>query len=91
MCYTLGLTLIGNSLKRKESKMQHFSDCHDLEKHIMNCWSVTDDLDTIYLASEDMSKEQLQEAIKGLILLYNIKFDMMFNTFNRKELENEGT
>jgi hypothetical protein len=70
--------------------MQHLPDRFDLEQQIMTCWSVTEDLDTIYKASDGMTKEQLQEAIKSLILLYNIKFDTMFSTFcnlvNRKEI-----
>lgn len=70
--------------------MKDSPDRFDLEQQIMRCWSVTEDLDTIYKASEGMTKEQLQEAVKSLILLYNIKFDMMFSTFcnlvNRKEL-----
>lgn len=70
--------------------MKDLPDRFDLEQQILHCWSVTEDLDTIYKASEGMTKEQLQEAVKSLILLYNIKFDMMFSTFcnlvNRKEI-----
>ena len=70
--------------------MQHLPDRFDLEQQIMTCWSITEDLDTIYKVSDGMTKEQLQEAIKSLILLYNIKLDTMFSTFcnlvNRKEI-----
>jgi len=58
-----------------------------LEDKIMQCWHVTDDLDTIaeYIAdAEDIPtkhQDQLLNMLFGMRSLYNQKFTSMFNLF----------
>lgn len=55
----------------------------DLEQEIFNCWNVTSDLDTIYQGAmnEDLSNEQICNILLGLKKLYDIKFSILFDTF----------
>jgi len=54
----------------------------DLEQEIMDCWGVVDDIDTIYHA-EHLYKDidKMEEALIGLKILYQLKFEKLFNTF----------
>jgi len=59
-----------------------------LEEKIMQCWHVTDDLDTLaeYIADNyadipPKHQDQLLNMLFGMRTLYNQKFNSMFNLF----------
>jgi len=56
----------------------------DLEQEIMDCWMVTDDIKTIYkyhLDKEALSEDDLANVLIGLEKLYQMKFELLFDTF----------
>lgn len=58
----------------------------DLEQDILNCWHVTDDLDTLlraYLDGPEMSQDDVANVLLGLKSLYHLKFDKLFFTFEQ--------
>lgn len=59
------------------------ADRFDLEQQIMECWRVVEDLKLIY-KSQDFTKlteDQHANLMLGLIELYELKFELLFNTF----------
>lgn len=60
------------------------SDRFDLEEGIMDCWSITKDIEHLNKAvlEYDLTKDQISNVLTGLVELYNIKFDSTFNTFS---------
>jgi hypothetical protein len=65
-------------LRGKEMK-----DRFNLEQEIMNCWHVVEDLDVLFEAvlERDLTTDQISNIILGMRELYQLKFDIMFNTF----------
>ena len=59
------------------------SDRFDLEQQILDCWNLTNDLEHLNYAvlEYELTKDQIANVLTGLIELYNIKFDITFNTF----------
>lgn len=55
----------------------------DLEQEILQCWGVTTDIDVLYnsISNKDLTKEQICELLKAIKILYDLKFESMFNTF----------
>jgi hypothetical protein len=55
----------------------------DLEQQILDCWTITSQLDTLVegVLEHDMSTDQITNVLIGLKELYNLKFDKAFNTF----------
>ena len=58
------------------------SDRFDLEEQILDCWNIIKDIEHLNYAllEYDLTKDQIANVLIGLIELYNIKFDMTFNT-----------
>lgn len=59
-------------------------NCFDLEQNILDCWHVTDDIDTLlkaYLDGPKMSQDDVANVLLGLKTLYQLKFENCFNTF----------
>ena len=58
-------------------------DRFNLEQEIMNCWHVVEDLDVLFEAvlERDLTTDQISNIILGMRELYQLKFDIMFNTF----------
>ena len=54
---------------------------YDLEDHIMECWGVVDDLDLL-LYQSDTDDEQMN-LMMGLRSLYQLKFQRMWDTFEK--------
>lgn len=52
----------------------------DLEEEIMDCWGVVEDIDLIYHKHGEAS-DQLANVLLGLMTLYQLKFERLFNTF----------
>lgn len=65
----------------------------DFEQEIMNCWSVVDDIDVVRhaLLEQDADTDRIDNMLLGLAELYQVKFDIMFKTFEslvgRRELD----
>ena len=61
-------------------------DRFDLEQEIMNCWQVTDDIKAIYtyhLDKKELTEDELGNILIGLEKLYQIKFEILFDTFEQ--------
>lgn len=59
------------------------SNVFDLEQAILDCWHVTTDIEHVYRASERMTDDQIQNVLIGMKELYEIKFNHMWNEFER--------
>ena len=54
----------------------------DLEQEIMSCWNITTDLDVVYHAEHLYDDENaMQNALLGLMSLYELKFAKLWDTF----------
>lgn len=53
----------------------------DLEQEIMGCWNVVDELKLLLDRWDSITEDEKLNIIIGLSNLYNLKFDVMFNTF----------
>jgi hypothetical protein len=63
-----------------EESMKQF----DLEQSIMDCWDITEDLDTLLEAvieHPDFDKDKISNVLMGVTELYNLKFDKCFRNF----------
>lgn len=68
------------------------SKIFDLEQQIMNCWSVVDDIDMMYKHFGDDPRfaqidakhhDEIMNLVLGLKSLYQLKFDVMWGTFEQ--------
>jgi hypothetical protein len=61
------------------------SNRFELEQEIMRCWNVTEDIDVLYrtVMEKDLTKDQIANALLGMKILYEMKFDEMFQTFEK--------
>ena len=57
----------------------------DLEQQILQCWNVVDDIKMIeeYRSENNMSEDELANAMLGLHTLYQLKFQVLFSTFEK--------
>jgi hypothetical protein len=57
----------------------------DLEEQIMDCWGVVDDIKSLYYINDirDLTEDERANALLGLVTVYQIKFELMFNTFEQ--------
>ena len=55
-------------------------DRFDLEQDIMKCWNVIEDLQNLYSA-EGLSEDQQQNYLLGLITIYEVKFQKLWESF----------
>lgn len=60
-------------------------DRFDLEQGIMNCWNIVEDIKLISQMNDirDLSEDELMNALLGLETLYQMKFEILFNGFER--------
>lgn len=61
-------------------------DRFDLEQEIMNCWRVTDDIDSVahfvgQINIDAKDQDALLNMLLGLKQLYHVKFEILFDTF----------
>ena len=58
---------------------------HDLEEKIMDCWSICNDLETVYQQIGDEEREptttELINALMGMQQLYQWKFKQLLNKY----------
>jgi hypothetical protein len=61
------------------------TDRFDLEQQIMNCWNVVDDIKMVQAMTDlrPLSEDELANALLGLQTLYQMKFEVLFNTFEK--------
>lgn len=61
------------------------TDRFDFEQQIMDCWGVCEDINTLYKMSDirTMSDDELSNALLGLQTLYQMKFELLFDTFEQ--------
>jgi hypothetical protein len=52
----------------------------DLEDNIMRCWEIVDELEMISNQKE-LTVEQYSALVKSLQILYSLKFNELFKTF----------
>lgn len=65
-----------------EKAMNNGKNRFDLEQEILDCWNVTKDLDTLLsMFDREHSEDELMNAVLGLKVLYNRKFEILFDTF----------
>jgi hypothetical protein len=57
----------------------------DLEEQIMDCWGVVDDIKSLYYINDirDLTEDERANALLGLVTVYQIKFELLFNTFEQ--------
>lgn len=61
------------------------SDRFDLEEQMLNCWNVTEDINILTegVMEQDLTKDQIANALMGLEQMYELKFNKMWNTFTK--------
>jgi hypothetical protein len=61
------------------------SDRFDLEQQIMSCWNVVEDIKMVQEMTDlrKVSEDELANALLGLQTLYQMKFEVLFNTFEK--------
>ena len=59
------------------------TDRFDLEQQMLDCWRVTDDVKLLCenVCDNDLSTDDVANALIGIETLYNMKFQKMWNTF----------
>jgi len=56
----------------------------ELEQAIMNAWHIVDDIDTIYQRiDKPIDQDELMNLLLGLKTLYQLKFEQLFDVFER--------
>jgi len=71
---------------------------HDLEQHIMDCWSVCDDIGTVFKQVGDGDREpttdETMNVLLGMQQLYQWKFEQLFRAYEmvlqERNKSNEG-
>lgn len=55
----------------------------DLEQQLLECWHVTTDIDTLSegINEQNLSQDDISNALIGLRTMYEIKFDKLWRTF----------
>ena len=58
-------------------------DRFDLEEAIMNAWRTSDDIKAFYNSSEYMDEDQVMNALMGLEIFAEMRFNELWNTFEQ--------
>lgn len=56
---------------------------YELEQQILQCWNIVDDIDRLYrfVLDRDMSKDDIANVLVGIKMIYSMKFEETFETF----------
>ena len=58
---------------------------YELETYIMDCWSVCNDLETVFKqigdGERDITEDEMMNALMGMQQLYQWKFEQLFYKF----------
>lgn len=54
-----------------------------MEQEIMGCWNVVEELKILHegVMEKDLTRDQISNILLGMQELYQLKFDIMFHTF----------
>ena len=63
--------------------MNKEKDRFDFEQEIMGAWHIIDDLRTLLDSWDTLTEDKRLNILIGMADLYDMKFDTMFNTFER--------
>jgi len=67
-------------------------DRFTLEDQIMQCWGVTEDLDMIYHTEAlYQDEDRMMNVLLGVQELYKIRFQRLFDTFEKAVHEGKST
>jgi len=59
----------------------------DIEQHIMDCWSVCNDIETVFKQIGDGDREptpdEVMNALMGMQQVYQWKFEQLFNKYEQ--------
>lgn len=71
------------------------SDMYEIEKYILDCWRVCNDLETVFIQIGDGEKEpshdELMNTLMGMQQLYEWKFSQLFEAYeNVLKLQRKG-
>ena len=58
-------------------------DRFDLEEAIMNSWRTLDDIKALYKSVEYMNEDQVMNALIGLEIFADMRFNELWNTFEQ--------
>jgi hypothetical protein len=58
-------------------------DRFDLESAIMNAWRTSEDIKALYKSSEYMDEDQMLNALLGLEIFAEMRFNDLWNTFEK--------
>ena len=60
-------------------------DRFDFEQKILQCWGVVEDIETLYKQFDrsKLSEDEIQNALLGLMTIYEFKFQQMFDLFSK--------
>ena len=60
---------------------------YELETYIMDCWSVCNDLETVFKqigdGERDPTQDEMMNALIGMQQLYQWKFEQLFHKFEQ--------
>jgi hypothetical protein len=60
---------------------------YDLEPHIMDCWSVCNDIETVFKQIGDVhpepTEDEIMNALMGMQQIYQWKFEQLFNRYEQ--------
>jgi|TARA_B110000259_G_C13899734_1_gene356359 hypothetical protein len=63
------------------------STLYDLEPHIMDCWSVCNDIETVFKQIGDghpePTEDEIMNALMGMQQIYQWKFEQLFNRYEQ--------
>lgn len=70
-------------LNTSQNNIEPGVDCFDLEQHIQQCWSITQELKLIqeFVLERNLSVDEISNALLGLETLYELKFLKLWETF----------
>lgn len=59
------------------------SNRFDLEQQLLECWHITTDIDILAegINEQNLSQDDISNALIGLRTMYEIKFDKLWRTF----------
>ena len=58
-------------------------DRFDLEEAIMKAWRTSDDIKALYTSAECMDEDQMVNALLGLEIFAEMRFEELWNTFEQ--------
>lgn len=65
--------------------ISEYKDRFDMEQQIMSCWNICEDIKAITKMHDirALSEDELLNAMIGLETIYQMKFEILFNLFER--------